>query len=256
MAEIPNSVTKNANYQVNIRCTSPKLDLTANLPEQFSMATQANWDSRLPSSVADIGQNVTGQVFGSAVNAGVEGIRQFTNFNKIAQSFSHQVWLSSAPIELSLTLLFDAFDNATEDVGEPIARLMSLVQPYRGRGGPGHPDDEEHVLLSAPGPSLRNPEVGRVSVRIGTFLYFNSVVLRGVQPTWDSKFDTLGVPIAAACDVTFATINMPSREDVMKFFTINGRKDNTEYGEQYNEQDLLTTRQAVTPPEPTTEGGG
>jgi hypothetical protein len=160
--------------------------------------------------------------------------------------------MSSAPIELSLTLLFDAFDNATEDVGEPIARLMSLVQPYRGT----HEDGSEHTLLSAPGPSLYKPDIGRVSIRIGKFLYFNSVVLRGVQPTWDSKFDSVGVPIAAACDVTFATINMPSREDVMKFFTINGRKDDTEYGVHYNEQDLLTTRRGVTPPESTTEGGG
>jgi hypothetical protein len=224
------------------------------------MATQANWDSRLPSSVADIAQNVvqgaTGQILGGVTNSIFEGTRQFTNFNRIAQSFSHQVWLSSAPIELSLTLLFDAFDNSTEDVGEPIARLMSLVQPYRGAGGVGHEDGSEHALLSAPGPSLYQPDRGRVSIRIGKFLYFHSVVLRGVQPTWDSKFDTAGVPIAAACDVTFATINMPSREDVMKFFTINGRGDNTEYGVKYSEKDLLTTSMSVEPPESTTEGGG
>lgn len=260
MPTIPNSVTKNANYQVNIRCTSPELDLTANLPEQFSMATQSNWDSRLPSSVVDIAQNsvgsLTGQVLGGVPNAISEGLRQFTNFNRIAQSFSHQTWISSAPIQMSLTMLFDAFDNATEDVGEPIARLASLVQPYRGAGGQGHDDGSEHALLSAPGPSLYQPDLGRVSIRIGKFLYFHSVVLNGVQPTWDSKFDDLGVPIAAACDVTFSTINMPSREDVMKFFTINGRSDNTEYGVRYTEQDLITTRDAVQAAEqvPETEG--
>ena len=51
-----------------------------------------------------------------------------------------------------------------------------------------------------------------ISIRIGDYLIFNKVVVKDVQPTFDTAHDTNGWPIRATVMITFQTYEMPTKE--------------------------------------------
>jgi hypothetical protein len=65
--------------------------------------------------------------------------------------------------------------------------------------------------------ALRNPK-NNVSLWIGKFLHFPSVVLDSVSQTYDTVFDKNGLPIKATVDITFSTWFVPIKADVEDIF--------------------------------------
>ena len=203
-ANIPN----NPNYVVTIKREG--VEIKAGLPESFSFGVNANYEPRLPNSITDI----AGQKFGAATI--------FLPVNKVLQEFSHQAWQSSSPVELNLPLLFDAKSDARVDVLEPIKKLMMMALPSKRSA--------DSLLLDPPGPTLLDPNRGRISLGIGKFIYIHSVLLVDVNPTWDTRMNKAGVPISASCDVTFRTVNTPTQGDIHEFFMSGPDDFYTGYG--------------------------
>lgn len=197
MAVSSGNIPANPNYVVTIaREGNPPI--YAALPETFAFGVNANYEPRLPNSITDI----AGQKFGAATI--------FLPVNRVLQEFSHQVWTSSSPMEFSLPLLFDAKKDARQDVLKPIKQMMAWALPFKSS-----PDS---LLLEPPGPTLLDPNRGRISLRIGNFVYIHSVLLVDVNPTWDTRMNREGVPISASCDVTMRTVNTPTQNDLLEFF--------------------------------------
>jgi len=212
MAASDENIPKNPNYVVTIRRVQPdpEIVIQAGLPESFAFGVNANYEPRLPNSITD----VAGQKFGAA--------SIFLPVNRVLQEFSHQVWQSSSPIEFSLPLLFDAKKDARVDVLNPIKTLMMMALPFK--------KTPEDILLEPPGPTLLDPNRGRISLRIGNFLYIHSVLLVDVNPTWDTRMNKAGVPISASCDVTLRTVNTPTQGDISEFFMSDANDEYQGYG--------------------------
>lgn len=216
------NLVNNNKYQVIItRKTSgryPDVVIKANLPESFSFGVTSSYQQRLPSDLA-------------SVLPGFEKLGTFFHASRIFQEFSHQVWENSSPIQFSLPLLFDAVTDAEEDVITPIRDLMAMALPYR--------ENDADAFLKPPGPTLRNPDYGRVSMLIGRMCYFHSVLINDVNPAFDTRMSKTGSPISATCDLSVTTINTPSRDDLDLFFLApNARRnisqaDREQYGTAY-----------------------
>jgi hypothetical protein len=74
--------------------------------------------------------------------------------------------------------------------------------------------------------ALVNSVVNNISLYIGQFLYFPSVVITDVSPTFDMTLDGTGKPTRATVDVSFRTFYVPTQNDIESMF-INMASTNT-----------------------------
>jgi len=66
----------------------------------------------------------------------------------------------------------------------------------------------------------------RISIKIGNYMYFNSVVVTNVQTTFESQFDVNGLPHYARVAVRFKPLFMITQADLTKIFTGPGQPAN------------------------------
>lgn len=66
--------------------------------------------------------------------------------------------------------------------------------------------------------ALVNSVVNNISLYIGQFLYFPSVVITDVSPTFDTTLDGTGKPTRATVDVSFRTFYVPTQNDIETMF--------------------------------------
>ncbi|SRR6266481_891034 len=214
------ALSKNPNYLLAITQQDTGISIRANLPENFVISTGSQWESRMAnlSSVKNLIENNAP----GATKLLASGALFATNFDPIIQSLTFQSWQSSAPIEFNMSIQFDAQTDPKEDIIKPMAMLQAMSLPYiTGDGSAG--------ILLPPGPSPAFPNRARISVRLGRMMYIHSVVLKSVTNSVDTRFDKNGQPISGQSEITFATINTPSSQDVTTFYSaIAG--ENTAYG--------------------------
>lgn len=192
------ALSRNPDYWMQLSCNSQGVDIIANAPEQIVLSVASSWESRMPSSLQDI-PGVAGGAIGLGANA--------LNMNVAVQWLTHQSWISSTPIEITLTLLFDAQTDAYVDVVEPMKKLQKLVLPYRRS-----PDSQ---ILMPPGPAAisADQDEARTSLRIGRMLYLPSVIVVSANNTYDTRLNG-GYPISGQTELTVRSIVMPTREDL------------------------------------------
>jgi hypothetical protein len=183
----------NPNYICQISCNGHGIDILADLPETTNLGVQSDWESPLPTTLAGLLDNVTG---GAA-----SAIASSIGANPQSQALSYQMWMGTTPLEIPLTLLFDANSSGLEDVYRPITALMQMVLPVNGAGG----------LLYPPGPKggLTGAFGGRegygVTVRIGRMMIFEDCIISAASETLDTKLDKDGFPISGEVECTFRT---------------------------------------------------
>lgn len=217
------NTTPNPNYQVTLTRDLPTpIKIVGNLPETFGLGVQADYEKKLPSSLDEVlGNSRAAQIYNTA-NA-------FTKFNRIFRPFTHQVWNGTSPLEFTFPMLFDAYNDAQKDVVDPIKILMQMTLPYNDSSA-SQAGAAAGMIMKPPGPTLANPNEGRISLKVGNFFYVHSVLLIDVNTTFHSRFTKDGQPIAADCDVTVRTVNTPSQEDLEKFFISKSSSLYTDYG--------------------------
>jgi hypothetical protein len=190
----------------------------AYLPQTFSYQIQSDWEPALANMVQGfLGENIT-------TAAASMGMRLN---DKILTA---QIWRSTEPLDLSLTLLFDAIKDTQRDVIDPIKRLTKWSVPGRMGGN----DSVANSILEAPGPSLQNfinnPDKNRTSIRIGRMFYFDNVIIPSLGVTWVTAPDGSGKFIGAEVELTFRTFFTPDIADIMRYF-IEGNEPDTNYNE-------------------------
>lgn len=74
--------------------------------------------------------------------------------------------------------------------------------------------------------ALVNSVVNNISLYIGQFLYFPSVVITDVSPTFDVTLDGSGKPTRATVDVSFRTFYVPTQNDIETMFANMQASDN------------------------------
>jgi hypothetical protein len=216
------ALSTNPNYLIEIRSDDNSnvlgepnpIRILANIPETLMLATGSDWGQKLPSTPLDNLLQSLGNI-GSLIDKFSTG----RNFKPILGDLTFQVWESSSPLEFNLQLLFDAENDAYEDVVKPIQNLQKLSMPYYWGAG----------FMLPPGPSLIERNRGRISLRIGRFLAINSVILPTVNVIYSSRFDAKGQPISAQVEMTVRTVVTPDRSQYSRFYIYNSEMD-TDFG--------------------------
>lgn len=169
-------------FRENTNLVTPGIDLL--LEEDITLSLQSNF-SPLIEGKQNTWLNAFGQL-GRDIGLGFSG--QF-------KQMGFQVWETTDPVQMSLTVGLYMKQNAFNDVIQPAKALMRLPLPSEGAGG----------VLVPPGPSIlealsENSESrfseGRViSVRIGNIVYLQRVIITKVEPTMSNEVDEEGHPI-------------------------------------------------------------
>jgi hypothetical protein len=194
-------LAQNPNYMCEIFGGEPYVSIMAPIPEEVAINLSSAWENRMPASFKELSDNIGG-LTGAGLSAGMN----YYGYNKVLQSFTHQMWISSTPIELSLIMLFDAYNDAASDVLLPMAQLQQLVAPYR--------QSADSDLLHPPGPSPQDPQTGKISVRVGRFIFIPSVLVVDVNNTFETRLTADGIPIAGQSEITIRSIVTPARDDL------------------------------------------
>lgn len=180
---------KNQDYWVHISAPGRGFEIIADIPEELTTAVGSEWEARLPSSIGDL------PVIGGLLT----GAGKLVGTNAVIQGLTKQVWVNSSPVEIPITLSFDMYKDALEDVYRPMRALEMLVMPNLGPGG----------LLYAPGPTgFASDFFGgslACNLSIGKMLTIPNVIPVNVSSTFSSRLDARGYPIAGRSDITFRT---------------------------------------------------
>lgn len=179
---------KNPNYMCRIDSTAG-ISITADMPEQMIYTISNTWEPRFSAGLNEI------------IGAFDFGARLIGE-NILVQEFTQLMWMNTTPIEIPLTLMFDAQKSALEDVVKPMQALELLALP-----------DLQGSFLTAPGPSVVNPNRNKTTIFVGRAWYFESVVITSVANSYDIRLDHSGYPIAGQSEVSFSTTKVYGRSD-------------------------------------------
>lgn len=176
---------KNPNYMISIQSTSG-IQFIADVSEQLMISISNTWEPRFAAGLADhFGMGATG-VIGE---------------NILVEEFGRLMWMNTTPIEIPITLYFDAHEDAYSDVKLPMLMLEALFLPTKV--GP---------FLMAPGPSPMYENRNKISIAIGRAWFFESVVGVSVSNTYDMRLDPRGYPISGQSEIVFSTDRIMSKQ--------------------------------------------
>lgn len=185
------------------------------LDDEFSFDTSSNYGCPIPSGGNDLLTLLSG--VNSKIPSG-----QFT-------IQSAQIWQSTSPLDIDISVQLFMKNNARTDVVQPISILQQFVVPNKA--------GENIGMLIPPGPNLSSilnasgkvgkamtkffnlgPSKGMTSIHIGKF-YFHSVMLKKVNPTYSSVVDESGFPISAKISLQFTTLVVPTKDYVATVYS-------------------------------------
>lgn len=176
--------------------------VTAFLQEKISTHVMSHWHTVgffPPQFLDDASQVVIGRSLASTVA-------------------SRRIWRGTEPIKMTLKLRFEAFDSILKDVIEPVAQLQAMACPREGNIG--------GFFLIPPGPNpfkinIKNKTFlgggDQITIKIGQFLTFNSVIVEDVRADWEAKMGAEG-PTGCGVDLTFSTYEMMTQEKVQAMY--------------------------------------
>ena len=197
----------NGNYKVQIQSHGNEGGIvTAWLPEQFALRLQNKWEQYFA--------NIIDNKVNAIASHGSAAMSAFTNKSFFIKALTGHVWMGTEAIEFQLQLQFDANTDIDKDVFDPISKLIIWSSPSEDNG----------AILTAPGPNLISAN-NRLSLRIGKFLYFDSVIIPNMDITWHSMMHESGIPIAADVEISFRTFYTMTRQDIMALFSYGRMED-------------------------------
>lgn len=192
----------------------PKLVVNAWLQEKFQFEVSSDWTNVVDmgdfGAIGDLFQLGTGKTLTSTLT-------------------SRRKWRGSSPIEMTFKLKFEAENDITNEVMKPCFSLQALALPSKGV--------TKDWLLTPPGPnpfyldngiaqSIKLPggvqpfgQGEEISVNIGGFIFFKSVIVKRVNVVFENRMGDKG-PIGASSEILIQTYEMLTREDLAKSYNI------------------------------------
>lgn len=144
---------------------------------------------------------------------------------------TRKMWQGSDPLRMSVSLRFEAINDANTEVLLPALKLLSLPLPSRSMSFLGGSD----FFLVPPGPApFPDNLVGKVmnlrslgdvknlgkstgeqtTVRFGGILTIRRVLVIDVSVKWDQRCDAVGTPLAADLDLIFESSEVMTKESL------------------------------------------
>ena len=197
----------------------PYITLDTPLPENFTLSLSSSYDRPFAKPLSELAGEATGM--GGAASTAETVSRASTGMTSIAKFLSAAVWSGGSVLTIDIPFVIHAYENAREEVGEKMKKLLQLVTP-----------SEQGGFLRAPGPYQANVSammagnVGGamslggddITLSIGRFFMFNPCIITNVVSSIDTQFEMTGQPLAATINVTFEAYFTTTKEDLDRFF--------------------------------------
>jgi hypothetical protein len=166
--------------------------IIANLPERFNLQFSSNWST--PLSGSDFAEWTGNALQSSGAERALRAITGAIGISTKLRSQSMNVWESSSPLQFSIDMIFNAFNNTLADVQDKHKAILKLAAPSMG---------EDRQLLRAPGPTVIDEALGGRSITlwIGNYLRIKNVIINSVSSDVESQFDANGIPISLAINI-------------------------------------------------------
>lgn len=141
----------------------------------------------------------------------------------VSRFSSRRYWKGTEPIQIKLTMRFEAIQDAFRDVIEPTLQLQQLALPTKAGLDWGGAEP-----LNPPGPSpFKLPNMSspmdrgeEITIKIGRFLLFSSVIVKSASVSYDTRVDINGSPISAVADMTFQTYSIFTKENLKDAYAL------------------------------------
>lgn len=184
-----------------VRICGPRGIVEAWLPDTFGFGIETSWSPFMTN-----GQIIRGKI-GELGNEASQVL--FSNGQTLmTQSMSAQLFQGAGYVQFSLPLEFVANADPSQEVTEPIKKLLEMAAPTLAGG-----------FLKAP--STYNTDLSPkdyVTLVIGTFFRASELICRSVVPVWDGMMAKGGTPFKARCDIILETMKIPTFEDINGWF--------------------------------------
>ncbi len=142
---------------------------------------------------------------------------------------SRRIWAGTSPVEMNITLRFEAVYDAYSEVVEPCMALQMMALPTTGTGNLfglnanlpllAPPGPSPYQLEGTPAESVKDNKVARymaqgdnISISMGALLYFNNIIIHAVTVTFDTRITEQGHPISAKVDIVFQTYEILTKK--------------------------------------------
>jgi hypothetical protein len=188
-----------ASYMVRIQ--GPQDVVEAWLPDTFGFSEETSWRPFMEN-----GQIVRGKI-GELGNDAAQVL--FSGGQTLmTQSMSAQLFQGAGYVSFALPLEFVANYSASQEVTEPIKKLLGMAAPTLSGG-----------FLKAPSTYTSSLEPDQfVTLTIGTFFRAKDLICKSVTPVWDGMMAKGGTPFKARCDVVLETMKIPTAENIKAWF--------------------------------------
>ena len=195
------------------------------MQEGFGITTSSSWDPLVPFGIDKMVNYVSQILSGQSL---------------MSKWMTRRIWTGTKPLTLTIVLRFNAVNNAYQEVVLPCMRLQQMTLPSLPfKEGSAW---NQLPLLHPPGPSpfkgadafgVRNAISGvvdfvfrgkgdQITIEVGKFLRFPSVIVKAVDVKYDPKFTKNNLPISAVARMTFETYEMLTLEDLEKVHVAKG----------------------------------
>ena len=223
-------------YYARITSYRRKAIIIGLLQSSISMSVDSMWEHFLPTQYSEF--------------SWVEDVVQIAtkgNTSLVNKATMRRKWKGSTPMEMSLTLKFQAIIDAKADVIDPCKELQALALPSEGpskdkiRGAgdiwgalpflspPGPTPFSTEDILNVNKDSVLNAKRdamlrgGRggdlIFITLGNFVTFENVIVKKVIVEYDPKFDFEGQPVSATVNILFDTYEMMTTEALDRAYT-------------------------------------
>jgi len=177
----------------------------AYLQDKIVLTSQSNWEG-IVQSMPGVGELIKGVDTVSQAALGRTAISTVSTQRK---------WTGSEPIGLIFKLKFEAVNDVYREVLLPCMGLQSLTLP---RGGVMNtvgliPPGPSPFTLTQSGKTEFETRGENITINIGNFISFRSVIVRNVRVTYENRMSDVG-PIGAEVELTVETWRMLTREEL------------------------------------------
>lgn len=194
------------------------------MQEGFGMSTSSNWDPLIPFGIDKL----------------VNYVSQLAGKSLMSKWMTRRMWTGTKPLSLNVVLRFNAVNDEWVEVTRACMRLQQMAlpslpfkdgsafnvlplvhppgpSPFKGTGG----FDDANLATGV----LDNVYTGmgdQITIEIGKFLRFPSVIIKSVDVKFEPKFTKMNLPISAIVRLTFETYEMIMLEDLEKVYVTKG----------------------------------
>lgn len=174
------------------------------LQDETSLSVESEWEPFLP-----IEQGLT-----NLVNVATQAVAHKALVTRFS---TRRIWKGTQPISITLRMKFEAISDPENDVILPTMRLQQLALP-----SVGNVKFAGITPVTPPGPSpFKLPIQGapedrgeEITIKIGRFLTFSSVIVKSASVTYATRVDKQGRPLSAKADMVFQTYEIYTKEQL------------------------------------------